>query len=147
MTVGEDETVPVHPLGVLGVELHEAGEQDMGSRSHALKTGVSIWSYHRSHGGYPGDNQARTARCLTHHGSTGVTRVSLSIRRNKNLCLATAALCPARSPTHLANGVNRKGADGAAQRISTIALCESAVTHLTASSSRASGLKDILSLV
>lgn len=37
VTVGKDEAVPVHPLGVLGVELHEAGEQDVGSRSHALE--------------------------------------------------------------------------------------------------------------
>jgi hypothetical protein len=31
----EDEAIPVDPLGVLGVELHELVEQDVGDRRHA----------------------------------------------------------------------------------------------------------------
>ena len=33
MTVGEDETVTVDPLGVLGVVVHDRGPQGMGDRS------------------------------------------------------------------------------------------------------------------
>jgi hypothetical protein len=31
----ENETIPVQPLGVLGVELHELVEEDVGNRCHA----------------------------------------------------------------------------------------------------------------
>lgn len=37
VTVGEDETVTVDPLGVLGVELHEAGPEDVSGRGETLQ--------------------------------------------------------------------------------------------------------------
>lgn len=36
MTVRKDESVPVNPLGVLGVEPHKSGEEHVGSRGHTL---------------------------------------------------------------------------------------------------------------
>lgn len=37
----EDETVTVQPVGVLGVELHELVEKDVGNGCHAPAIGVS----------------------------------------------------------------------------------------------------------
>ena len=36
MAVGEDESVSVEPLGVLGAEVHVSGPEDVGGRSHSL---------------------------------------------------------------------------------------------------------------
>lgn len=36
VAVGQHESVPVHPLGVLGVELHVLGPQHVRGRSHTL---------------------------------------------------------------------------------------------------------------
>lgn len=35
MNSREDKSVPVDPIGVLGVELHELVEKDMGNRGHS----------------------------------------------------------------------------------------------------------------
>lgn len=37
VTVRKDKSVPVDPLGVLGVEPHESGEEDVGNRGHTLR--------------------------------------------------------------------------------------------------------------
>jgi len=44
VTVGEDESVSVEPLGVLGREVHVSGPEDVSSRSHALR--VSMVRHH-----------------------------------------------------------------------------------------------------
>lgn len=36
MSIRKDKSVPVNPLGVLGVEPHESGEEYVGSRGHTL---------------------------------------------------------------------------------------------------------------
>lgn len=38
----EDETVTVQPVGVLGVEVHELVEQDVGNGSHSPVTTMSV---------------------------------------------------------------------------------------------------------
>jgi hypothetical protein len=64
----EDEAISVQPLGVLGVELHELIEKDVGNRCHAPENATSqptiflcdereIWEHS--------------------HGSTGVSRVAV----------------------------------------------------------------------
>ena len=41
MTVGEDESVSVEPLGVLGREVHVSGPEDVSGRGHALGSALS----------------------------------------------------------------------------------------------------------
>jgi hypothetical protein len=42
VAVGKNETIPVQPVGILGVEVHELVEEDVGHRGHAHRgTGVT----------------------------------------------------------------------------------------------------------
>ena len=88
VTVGEDESVSVEPLGVLGREVHVSGPEDVSSRSHALR--VSMVRHHLLE---------------THHGRTRVSRVGLQIS------IARGGACDA--ATHLGDDIGGKGSDGA----------------------------------
>lgn len=66
----QDEAIPVQPLGVLGVELHELVEKDVGDGSHAPVTAVSgCFGVARR-----GEEQENS------HGGTGVTGVGMEGR-------------------------------------------------------------------
>jgi hypothetical protein len=63
VTVGEDKSVSVDPLGVGRAELHEPRPENVGSGSHTL---LLLARFPESIAAY-----------ITYHGCTGVTRVGL----------------------------------------------------------------------
>jgi hypothetical protein len=95
VTVGEDETVAVDPLGVLGVELHEAGPEDVSGRGETLKWPVS----HRATS--DGDGVGLTI------GAPGCPELAWGLDQHKALPRVTS------EPTHLGDDIGGEGTDGA----------------------------------
>lgn len=83
----ENEAITVQPFGVLGVELHELVEKDVGNRCHApvcevlsatvLSTLFMVLCAHFSHPQKAGD-ATTNKRGRNVHGRTGVTGVCMS---------------------------------------------------------------------
>lgn len=69
----KNEAITVEPLGVLGVEVHETVEKDVGNRSHAPKEDVSTYLRWREARSLPVELSCQ--RNL--HGGTRVTGVGM----------------------------------------------------------------------
>lgn len=89
VSVGQDESVSVEPLGVLGREVHVSGPEDVSGRGHAL--GVSAARTSRVSAltiGAPGCPELAWGQCLPHSACTSMQ-------------------------THLGDDIGGKGSDGA----------------------------------
>jgi hypothetical protein len=96
VTVGEDETVAVDPLGVLGVELHEAGPEDVSGRGETLK-----WSVSHRNTTNNGDGVELTI------GAPGCPELAWGLGQHNALRRLTG------DATHLADDIGGEGTDSA----------------------------------